>query len=305
MTRKREERSGSANRAELAAFLKASRLSNYVDGKPMTRKYASDMLNERGYPISERTLVAIEGTETAVRTKPILQALMDLYEIDDEQQERLLGLWSNDRDRRDWTVAFRPYMTASMTAYVGLEGEAVEALVYHPTAIHGLLQTPEYALATYQAEQILADTTAGFIAKHVELRAERKRRILHRQPKPVRLRVILSEAAVRAHVGSREIMLKQWEDLAFLSRLPHVDIQVLPLVSTGYRVQHDFTILRLRPPLRDLVQADTVWGAVSTTDKPRELERFTNMFNEMSSYALAPADTPEYLHNLAEERVTT
>lgn len=305
MPRKREERSGSANRAELSAFLKAARLNVYVDGKPMTRKHAAERLTEAGLAMSDRRLMAIEQTATAIRTKPVLLKLFELYEIPDTQHDSLLELWSQDRANNDWTVAFRPFMTPSMTAYVGLEGDAVEVQLYHPTAVHGLLQSQDYSRAMYTAEQNIADTTNGFIAKHLELRAERKRRVLHRQPKPVRVRAVLGEAALRAHVGSREIMLRQWEELAFLSRLPHVDIQVLPLDSPGYRAQHDFAILTLREPLRPLVQADTAWGAVSTSDKPHEVARFNRSFDEMSSYALTPAETPEYLHQLAKERVTT
>nr|WP_239096644.1 DUF5753 domain-containing protein [Streptomyces sp. SID11385] len=192
-----------------------------------------------------------------------------------------------------------------MTAYVGLEPDADSIRLYHPSVVHGLFQTPAYAEALYAAEQDVADVTNAFIGKHLGLRAERRRRVLQRQPKPVTIRAILGEGALRAIVGNSDVMQEQWRELAFLSRLQHVHIQVLPFTSPGYRGLHDFAILALPSPLRTLVQADTAWGAVSTSDKPWEVARFVRAFDEMSSYALAPAETPDFLHHLSEERVTT
>ncbi len=301
----RQERSGGANRAELGLYLKGARERCYVDGRPMTRKYVVTHPSIKPFKIPEHTLLRIETGQSRIRTKPVLKALIELYGIDDpEQQERVMELWSKDRSNEDWTTAFRPVMSPSMTAFVGLEADAESINLYHPAIVHGLLQHEDYAKALYEAEQHVADTTNAFIRTHVELRAERKRRVLQRQPKPVYIRAILSEAALRARVGGENIMRKQWAELAMLSRLPHVSIQVLPLNSGGYRATHDFAVLNLRKPLRPMVQSDTAWGALSTSDKPAQIERFARAFSTMSSSALAPEETPEYLYKLRNEGVT-
>ncbi|MFD3483677.1 Scr1 family TA system antitoxin-like transcriptional regulator [Streptomyces sp. NPDC058665] len=70
--------------------------------------------------------------------------------------------------------------------------------------------------------------------------------------------------------------------------------------GTGYRAAHDFAILDLGEGLRPLVQVDTAWGAVATSDKPREYERFTRRWDEMSSHALTPEETPDFVYHLAQ-----
>ncbi|MEU6442079.1 DUF5753 domain-containing protein [Streptomyces sp. NPDC047046] len=296
-----QSRSGGALRAELAAYLLAARKNTYVDGSPMTRKQAAAAL--RRQKISEYGLVRIEGAITRIRTKSVLEAMLDLYEVEDAQREQLCELWARDRSTEDWITAYRPVMSAGMTTYVGLEAQADEIKLYHPATVHGLFQTERYARTVYENGQRVHDVRMKFIKSHVELRRERKRRVFQRQPRPVQIRAVLSEAALRTMVGNESIMREQWEEIAMLSRLPHVQIQVLPLWSGGrmHREYNDFAILTLAPPLRPHIQVDMPWGAVSTSDKETEVQRFARAFAEMSSYALAPEETPEYLHQLSKE----
>lgn len=45
----------------------------------------------------------------------------------------------------------------------------------------------------------------------------------------------------------------------------------------------DLAILALGEGLPPMVQVDNAWGAVSTSDKPKEVSRFTRRFNQMMS----------------------
>ncbi|WP_332108895.1 Scr1 family TA system antitoxin-like transcriptional regulator [Streptomyces gossypiisoli] len=49
------------------------------------------------------------------------------------------------------------------------------------------------------------------------------------------------------------------------------------------------------------VQTDSAWGSVSTSDKPREVDRFHRRFDAMAASALPPEDTPDFLHRLERE----
>ena len=69
----------------------------------------------------------------------------------------------------------------------------------------------------------------------------------------------------------------------------------------GYRATSDFTILDLGEKLPQMVQIDTAWGAVSTSDKTREVGRFKRRFDAMAASALAPEDTPSFLQRLERE----
>jgi hypothetical protein len=50
-----------------------------------------------------------------------------------------------------------------------------------------------------------------------------------------------------------------------------------------------------------MVQVDNSWGVVSTSDKPREVARFTRRFNEMIASALPSEAIPEFMQRLARE----
>ncbi|MFJ3713443.1 DUF5753 domain-containing protein [Streptomyces sp. NPDC090053] len=285
---------------ELGLRLREIRESIFIHGRPMTRKQAVD-----GLRLNESMLGRIETGSAGFRVKgDLIKLLKDKYEIDDEEFiETLVKLNSDDRSSDDWVTRYRGYMSVGMTTFVGIEAEARVIKLYNPVNVHGLLQSERYARALYDIGKPIEETTSDFIRTHVALRMERKRRVLQRQPEPVRVRAILSEAAVRATVGSSEIMCEQWQELAMLSRLANVQIQVLPLEGqgTGYRSAHDFAILDLGEGLRPMVQVDTPWGAVSTSDKPHEFERFSRRWDEMSSYALAPEDTQDYVYQLARK----
>ncbi|MEV0471052.1 Scr1 family TA system antitoxin-like transcriptional regulator, partial [Streptomyces prunicolor] len=69
----------------------------------------------------------------------------------------------------------------------------------------------------------------------------------------------------------------------------------------SYRSTHDFAILEFGNALPPRVQADSAWGSVSTSDKPREVDRFQRRFDAMAASALPPEDTSEFLHRLERE----
>jgi hypothetical protein len=188
-----------------------------------------------------------------------------------------------------------------MQGFVGIEAEAHEIRVYHPQVVHGLLQTRAYAQAIHEIEKPIEETTSEFVRVNVELRMERKQRVLEREPDPVKLWAILGEAGLRYRVGGPELMREQYEEITRLSRLDHVKIQVLPISSRGYRASSDLAILDLGDGLPPMVQVDNAWGAMSTSDKPREVARFNRRFNQMISSALPSEETPEFMQRLARE----
>ncbi|MEK8144132.1 Scr1 family TA system antitoxin-like transcriptional regulator [Streptomyces sp. M10(2022)] len=49
------------------------------------------------------------------------------------------------------------------------------------------------------------------------------------------------------------------------------------------------------------VQTDTAWFTVAVTDKPREVGRFSRMFDAMAANAKPPGETQKFLHQLARE----
>ena len=265
-------------------------------GRGMTRKAAVRGMKT----LSEPTLARIEHGELNFRRNVgDLRLLLKRYSVtDDELIDQLIDL-NREAPNEDWLTQYKAFMPAGMPHYVGLEAETVLIKAYHPTVVYGLLQTEAYAKALFEVQRPVEDTTAEFIRRNVDLRMERKRRVLERED-PGRLRIILGEAALRIPVGDEDVMKEQYREIIRLAKLDHVQFQLLPF-KRGYRSTSDFAILDLGElPAR--VQADNAWGAVSTSDKPREVDRFNRRFETMVGVALGLKESIDFLEELAAER---
>lgn len=262
-------------------------------GAGFTRKQAI-----QGTRISEAALQRIETGSLNFRNVGDLRKLLDRYGVtDDDVIEALINL-NKESANQDWITQYRGVMPAGMPGFVGLEPEARSMRVYHPTLVHGLLQTQPYAEALHEVHKPMEDTTWEFIRRSVEVRMKRQE-VLTRED-PVKLRVVLGEAALRYPVGGADVMRDQYAKIEEVSALEHISIQVLPL-RWSYRSTSDFAILDFGDELPPRVQVDSPWGAVSTSDKSREVDRFTRRFDAMVASALPPEDTPAYLHQLERE----
>ncbi|WP_239085380.1 helix-turn-helix domain-containing protein (plasmid) [Streptomyces halstedii] len=257
----------------------------------MTRKEAVRGLKAT----SEASLARIERGEANFRRNVSdLRSLLKRYNVSDEHLvEQMLEL-NREGPGEEWLTQFRHVMPTGMPHYVGLEAEASEILGYHPTVVYGLLQTEDYARALFESQRPVEDTTSEFVQRNIELRMERKRRVLAQN---VRLRFILGEAALRTPYGDEETMREQYIEIAKLAEQDRIQVQVLPFKPRSYRSNHDFTILDLGG-LPSRVQTDNAWGAVSTSDKPREVDRFKQRFSAMVGAALGLEETITFLKKL-------
>lgn len=261
----------------------------------MTRKAAVRGMRA----LSEPTLARIENGELNFRRNPgDLLTLLKRYDVTDETLIEHLVALNREGVNDEWLTQYRSFMPTGMPHYVGLEVEAAAISAYHPTVVYGLLQTEAYARALFEVQRPVEDTTSEFVQRNVELRMERKRRVLARE-EPVRIRVILGEAALRIPVGGDDVMRDQYLEIIELAKEDHISIQVIPF-TRGYRATNDFAILDLGElPAR--VQTDNAWGAVSTSDKPREVDRFTRRFDAMVGVALGLEASIEFLEELARK----
>ncbi|GAQ56617.1 helix-turn-helix domain-containing protein [Streptomyces acidiscabies] len=262
-------------------------------GGGFTRKQAI-----QGTRLSEAALQRIETGSLNFRNVGDLRKLLDKYGVDDPDViDSLVGL-NRESSNQDWLTQYRGRMPAGMPGFVGIEPEARSMKVYHPTLVHGLLQTNAYAQVLHDIQKPIEETTTEVIRSSVELRMKRQD-VLTRE-EPVRLHALLGEGALRYPVGGPEVMREQYTKIDEVSRWDHVTVQILPF-RWGYRASHDFAILDFGNALPARIQTDNSWGAVSTSDKPREVDRFTRRFDAMVASALPPEDTPDFLHRLERE----
>jgi transcriptional regulator with XRE-family HTH domain len=204
---------------------------------------AAQVADELG--VAESTVTRLENPKHLTLPKPVLiDRLLDVYEADDTTRRKVAVLVAEARER-DWWHPFKAGIHAASATYLGCEGEAAVQRMFQPALMPGILQTATYA--TVLLPEQLPDLPAAQIP---EFAAERYRR--HQQlltgPDPVRLWVVLGEAAIRQTVGGPAVMAEQLQHLHGLMQLPTVTVAVLPLTAGAHPGLGPFTILTFPEP---------------------------------------------------------
>lgn len=127
--------------------------------------------------------------------------------------------------RRQLFNGYSDVLKTQFFTYLQYESAATVIRSFQPLLIPGPLQTQDYA------EAILRLATPPFnteevIDRRLQARLERQE-ILLKDDGP-HLHFILDEAALCRHIGGKDVMLKQLEQLLAFSERPQVHLQVLP-----------------------------------------------------------------------------
>ncbi|MFD6186359.1 helix-turn-helix domain-containing protein [Streptomyces goshikiensis] len=247
--------------------------------------------------ISQPKMSHLENGRRAIKPRDV-RDLCDLYQVTDPQVVDALMRMATEADRQGWWVACGevPY-----AVYIGLETEASSIRSYEPMVIPGLLQTPAYAAAVI--EETIPLATPEQIAVRREVRMLRQSRA-HHPARPLRLRVVLDESALRRVAGSPTIMREQLEFLNHLGTQPHITVQVLPHAAGAQPgLSGQFSILHF---------ADTAAGTVYlerfTSDlyleKRSDVQQYSTLYDQLQAQALDPERTRRFITRAAEELLT-
>jgi transcriptional regulator with XRE-family HTH domain len=162
--------------------------------------------------------------------------------------------------------------------YIGLEAAASEIRIYDPELVHGLLQTPAYMRALWQAGA--GDRSEEAIQSHTDLRMQRQRAITDRTP-PLRVTTVLGAGVLARPVGGDQVTAEQTDRLRQLAKLDHIDIRVLPWQAGAHAAMHTgaFIILDFDDPDDPpVVYLETHTGA-RYLEKPEELNQYRRIFD--------------------------
>ncbi|GAA3721581.1 hypothetical protein HDA32_002064 [Spinactinospora alkalitolerans] len=234
----------------------------------------------------------IETTETKRILAADLDRLMDLYKIRDPARREAMQALARDAKERGWWSKYREIFGSQ--ALPDFEAEASVIRTFEGLVIPGLLQTPEYAEALFQGGRY---TGPEDIERRVEARMAR-REILTRF-NPVRLRVVLDEAALRRMIGGHGAMLAQLRHLLYMAELPNIDIQLLPFSAGSHAaLVAPFSILEfpehLDPPI---VHVDTVTDSVFF-EQPGDVERYSVAFGDIQGTAISTSQSARFITDL-------
>lgn len=223
-----------------------------------------------------------------------LQRLMQIYGVtSDTESDMLLRLVRDSRGHGWWepytdgVTPERFVLDDSSRKYTSLEADAVAVRTFDIVALHGLLQTADYARAVLGAQ--LPQHPSEEIEQLVQLRLRRQEALVDRDP-PLEYAAVVDESVLCRLVGGSGVMAEQLRAIQDVAQLPNVFLQVLPF-TVGMHRAHTGRFAILEFP-EELV-SDVVYVEGPAGDTYLEVESdvavYKDVFADVSAQALDPA----------------
>ncbi|MFJ3663925.1 helix-turn-helix domain-containing protein [Streptomyces sp. NPDC090119] len=257
--------------------------------KGMTAEEVADRLL-----VSQSKISRLENGRRSISQRDV-RDLCGVYEVEDQRVVDSLMEMARDSRQQGWWHTFGdiPY-----SVYIGLETDAQSLRVYEPQLVTGLLQTRAYAEALVRGA--LPETSTAEIEKRVKVRMRRQDRVTD-ESNPLRLWVVLDEAALHRVVGSKLIMREQLEHLIELSQLPHVTVQVLPFeVGAHPGLNGQYAILEFA----DAADSSVVYLEGVTSDlyleKAPDVQKYAVMYEHLRAQALPVEQSQRFIQDAAK-----
>ncbi|CAM5542399.1 Transcriptional regulator OS=Streptomyces fumanus OX=67302 GN=GCM10018772_31460 PE=4 SV=1 [Streptomyces fumanus] len=245
--------------------------------------------------VSQSKISRLENGRRSISQRDV-RDLCGVYEVEDQRIVDSLMQMAKDSRQQGWWHAFgdMPY-----SVYIGLETDAESLRTYEPQIITGLLQTRGYAEALIPGA--LPETSIADIEKRVQVRIRRQERVTA-EHNPLRLWVVLDEAALRRIVGNKQIMREQLEHVAEMSKLPHITVQVLPFdVGAHPGINGQYSILEFS----DTADSSVVYIEGVTSDlyleKAHDVQKYTVMYEHLRAQALNVEQSRQLILDVAKE----
>ncbi|MEV2277047.1 hypothetical protein BJF83_07840 [Nocardiopsis sp. CNR-923] len=247
--------------------------------------------------LSEATLSRIENGKRVVKPSE-LRVLMNLYGVTDPDQQARFAAMSKVSAKDNWWDDYDDVLPSGLGSYVGLEAEADRLRSYHPSVIHALLATEDYARAVTRAT--MPDGSQDDLDRLVELKMQR-RQVLERE-NPLRLWAILDEAALRRPFGGPAAMRAQFTHLVEMAHRPNITVQIMPFSRGPHAgLVGPFMLIEFEDPDDlDHVYVESPAGNLFLQKRPLVAE-FRESFSLMSASALAPEDLEEFISSIAKD----
>ncbi len=236
----------------------------------------------------------IEGAQFVRLSLTDLRALLDLYNVTDEDQRQSLITLGKESRERGWWHSYVDMLPNPHSVLIGLEAETSSIRAYQAQLVPGLLQTEDYMRAILRAGLMVA-SHRDEIDRFVEVRKARQALLV--QEPAVMLWAVLDEAVLRRRIGSTDVMRAQLERLIEASELPNVSIQVLPDDAGEHPgLEGSFMILGFAEGDPDVVYIDAATGGLYV-EQPEDIVRYTWVFDHVRAAALSPRDTVRSIKN--------
>jgi transcriptional regulator with XRE-family HTH domain len=248
---------------------------------------------------SQWTIRRMERAEGGL--KPLtLKSLLVAYGITDEREIAAFLNLARDASKPGWWHSYDDVLPTWFATFIGLEEAATLIRGYDPHSVPGLLQTPDYALASVRTG--FPDASDEEAARRVSLRLARQH-ILAR-PAPPQLWLVIDETALRrpAATTGPAIMRAQIGTLIETATQPGITLQVLPFTAGLHPAMYGpFRIFRFDTREQpDIVYGETITSAFYI-DKPEQAAAYIQALDRISAQAAPPDSTVKLLRDIRKE----
>jgi hypothetical protein len=199
---------------------------------------------------------------------------------------------AHDATQHGWWEDYADALPPQLQEFIGLEAEAASSLQWQADAIPGLAQTEDYARQLAIAYQTVVPTTIPSVSERfLQARMIRQERLTC---EPVlQLSLVLDESLLLRRVGNSRIMRNQLQQLIDVSKLPNVDLRVLPLSREIALLAGSFVIMTFGS--RSTTGTASLGDVVSTENLSTEFYiegEFDTHLYKLFFQALAKASLP-------------
>ncbi|MFF1291846.1 MULTISPECIES: helix-turn-helix domain-containing protein [unclassified Streptomyces] len=267
------------NRGELGAALRALRQASGKEAKAVARSAV----------MSTSKLSKIETGKVAPSVVDVESILTAIGVSDEVKAEYLEVVRASTTETTAWRLVRRMGVHKAQQQTRALETQMTLLRLFQPALIPGLLQTPEYIRAILSRH----DLTEDALTRTTSARLERQQ-VLYDDSKT--LCFVITENVLRWRIVSAPRMAEQTDRLISLSRLPNIDIRVVPFTATQRDIaNHAFVIRDDRT-----VTVETVHAELVVTD-PRDVATYVSKFEGFASLALSGDDMREMLAGVRDD----
>ncbi|QHC25955.1 helix-turn-helix domain-containing protein [Streptomyces sp. GS7] len=254
------------NRSELGVALRVLRQASGKEAKAVARSAV----------MSASKLSKIETGKLAPSADDVDRILTAIGVSDGVKTEYMEAARAVATEATAWRLIQRAGLHKAQKQLHAIEGRMTLLRLFQPALVPGLLQTPEYMRAVLARHEDLGEET---VRRTISARLERQE-VLYDMDKT--LRFVVTEPVLRWLITPPLVMAGQIDRLITLSRLPNIDIRVVPLAGPKHDIpNHAFVIRDDRA-----VSVETVHADVTVTD-PRDVALYVAKFDGFAERAVS------------------
>jgi transcriptional regulator with XRE-family HTH domain len=252
----------------------------------------ADVASQAGWSASKQS--RLENATQPIQPHEVMSLAL-IYGIPEDERHAVFNATMTAQKQGWWEAVGKDALVDDMLGYVELESEATTVRTFKIDLVPGLLQSTEYSAAIGQA--YLPRASADAVRQRVEARARRQERLTDENP--IKVEAVVSEAAFRTLVGGPEVMSHQLGRLLELTKLPNIDLRVIPMAAGAYPAMGTpFSLLSFAGDYPDVGYIDLISKGVYM-EEPDDVEPYKINFAGLQEVALTPRRTRALITELA------